>query len=262
MPATLELRGFGHCADSSEREFSSISSLLVDYRTSQKELAKVYAIEPHDYSKRNLKRLTTDNIHLPISVSAKVEPKGLPGRLTVQAQTDQFYSQGSKSPTSKHKLQETVKTELTLILVNFVEAHPPSVVLWNRPNARTSIQLHGGSGHFYVDSSEIGKNINIEYNEDMLETSTKVVEIQPLRTGNFSLPVYDICIDSHPLEVPIKVTELSGISMDNAQFIELFSQVVRKVKLYDVDGQVFSLEDVGLENLQVTLSGQYFRVEK
>lgn len=50
--------------------------------------------------------------------------------------------------------------------------------------------------------------------------------------------------------------------MDNAQFIELYSQIARKIKLYDVDGQVFSLEDVGLTNLQVVLSGHYFHVEK
>jgi hypothetical protein len=53
MPAELELRGFGSCGvDSVEREFSSISSLLVDYKTPQTELAKVYAIEPADLDKR------------------------------------------------------------------------------------------------------------------------------------------------------------------------------------------------------------------
>lgn len=52
MPAELELRGFGLCGtDTAEREFSSISSLLVDYSTPQKELAKVYATEPLDIDK-------------------------------------------------------------------------------------------------------------------------------------------------------------------------------------------------------------------
>jgi hypothetical protein len=52
MPAELELRGFGFCgSDPTEREFSSISSLLVDYKTPQKELAKVYAIDSKEIDK-------------------------------------------------------------------------------------------------------------------------------------------------------------------------------------------------------------------
>ncbi|KAI6171607.1 Nuclear pore complex protein 12 [Aphelenchoides bicaudatus] len=247
-PADLELRGFGYCIDGQEREFASISSLLVDYKTSQKELAKVYATDSKDGDHSKLHAL--------------VEPKGLPGRLTIRAQSSQFYSQGSKSPKHKHNLPKPVATELTLLLVNFVESYPPNVVLWNRPNAHTTVQLRGGSGHFYVDMSESGKHMNVDYNEEAIGTATKTVEIRPLHTGSFVLPIYDICIDNHRLEIPIKITELSGIEMDNAQFIELFSQVARKIKLYDIDGEAFSLEDVGLTNLQVVLAGQYFQVAK
>jgi hypothetical protein len=50
--------------------------------------------------------------------------------------------------------------------------------------------------------------------------------------------------------------------MDNAQFIELASHIARKIKLYDVDGEAFSLEDVGLTNLQVVLANHYFQVDK
>lgn len=54
MPAELELRGFGVCSDTTEREFSSISSLLVEYKTPQTELAKVYAIDPIELDKCEL----------------------------------------------------------------------------------------------------------------------------------------------------------------------------------------------------------------
>lgn len=136
-------------------------------------------------------------------VSAQVETKGIPGRLLIKASTNQFYSQGSKSPTHKHKLPETVSTELTLSLVNFVEAYPNRVLLWNRPSAHAIIQLKGGSGHFYIDMSESGKNVNINYNDDG-SSGTKSVELKPFRTsGNFKLPIYDLCIQGHRLDVPV-----------------------------------------------------------
>jgi hypothetical protein len=136
-------------------------------------------------------------------VSAQVEPKGISGRLVIRASTNQFYSQGSKSPSHKHKLPETVSTELTLLLVNFVEAYPPRILLWNRPSAHTTIQLKGGSGHFYIDMSESGKNVNINYNDDG-SSGTKSVELKPIRTsGNFKLPIYDLCIQ-HRLDVPVR----------------------------------------------------------
>lgn len=141
-------------------------------------------------------------------VSAQVSPKGLPGRLTIQAQTTQFYSQGSKTPDHKHKLPSPVATELTLLLVNFVESYPSNVILWNRPNAHTAVQLRGGSGHFYVDMSESGKHMNVDYNEDVIGTATKTIEIRPLRTGSFVLPVFDLCIDGHRLDIPVSYSLL------------------------------------------------------
>lgn len=151
-------------------------------------------------------------ISIEIIVSAQIEPRGIPGRLLIEASSSQFYSQGSKSPTHKHKLPLTISTELTLMLVNFVEAYPPQVVLWNRPTARTTVQLRGGSGHFYVDAAESGKNVNIEYIDDgSIGTTTKTVELRPLRTGALTLPVFDLCIQGHQLNIPVSFLNVDGL---------------------------------------------------
>ncbi|CAD5234960.1 unnamed protein product [Bursaphelenchus xylophilus] len=245
-PSYLELSAFGHCSsqgeDAMERKFSSVSSLVVDFRVKQTSLASIDRFDKAEEQE---------------FIYAVIQPSGRAGVVDIQASTSQFDVKKSKKSIGK-----TLSSHLTLNLVDKAAATPTSIVLWNQKEARGVVTLVGGSGHFWIDYTVSGQYVNAHLLTNPKEPGQTQIQLSPIQEGLTKLVVHDLCIGGHEVKVDVKVTEISEIRIRGAEFVEVQKEVPLEVVVIDVEGQEFALEDIQEINLNLEYNNDLVSLDK
>uniref|UniRef100_A0A914WHM9 Nuclear pore membrane glycoprotein 210 n=1 Tax=Plectus sambesii TaxID=2011161 RepID=A0A914WHM9_9BILA len=223
-PSRLAMDGYGKCpaAGSEDRRFDSIDSLIFDWTTDDSTLLTVPG------GKRHLQ-------HTQNKFYETVTPKQKAGRVTVRAITHQYQDSHGKEQHLGH-----LDAQIDLNLINYAQAQPTAVSLFNHPKASATIQIARGSGHFHVNS-----------NSDVvsLVLNKAQIEVTPKRPGKLEVEVFDLCIANSKLTIPVKVADIDRIEVEGPDLVEVNGEINLSIRIVDSDGTQFSPESVALMNL-------------
>uniref|UniRef100_A0A6I8NHM7 Nucleoporin 210 like n=1 Tax=Ornithorhynchus anatinus TaxID=9258 RepID=A0A6I8NHM7_ORNAN len=199
--------------DRHRRKFDNFSSLLVDWRSSNRTLASFDPDEPMDVvakgdgtGQTRLHGLRLLRVHRLKGTLSRRGPAPTPPT-------------PAPSPQSVADLPASVTVEL--LLVEDVTVVPENAIIYNHPAVRETFDLVEGSGYFLV-------------------TSREEVVVVPIQTGLVTLEVYDLCLTFlGPARLQLRVANLHELVVDVIDKVEVGKSVPVRVRVLGRPQQPF-----------------------
>lgn len=207
--------------DSEGRVFDNATSLYLDWILSSKSLG-IVQFEGVVILEEKLE----NNYIIPLQHYQIVQPKNKTGTLTIDVVITNYRLQQLSllkiSPEQPvfwitndqgDKVKPTIKTSLTIVLVNGASVTPDRATVFNHPNNKVVLKVTQGSGFysFYQSSKEIAE---VKYKE-----STQTIEVFPMSDGLLQLTVIDLCLSYKSPIVEIQVFILFLLSSKNVNIL-------------------------------------------
>uniref|UniRef100_A0A6I8NB33 Nucleoporin 210 like n=1 Tax=Ornithorhynchus anatinus TaxID=9258 RepID=A0A6I8NB33_ORNAN len=203
--------------DRHRRKFDNFSSLLVDWRSSNRTLASFDPDEPMDVVAKG-------------DGTGQTRLHGAGGERRGPAPTPPT---PAPSPQSVADLPASVTVEL--LLVEDVTVVPENAIIYNHPAVRETFDLVEGSGYFLVTSRE--EVVAITYREP-----DSFIQVSPRRpeTGLVTLEVYDLCLTFlGPARLQLRVANLHELVVDVIDKVEVGKSVPVRVRVLGRPQQPF-----------------------
>ncbi|XP_039270727.2 nuclear pore membrane glycoprotein 210-like [Styela clava] len=153
------------------------------------------------------------------------------GEKALQLHIDRYEDFVKRDICSKYdcKVSPSVQASVALDIVNVITLSPQSIVMFNRPNFSSSIEIIGGSGYF---DHEIKTESNFGIAKDVVLTvhklpSDRKVILNPVSAGHASLEIFDLCIpkatktEGAKSRAGIVVSDLSSLFLEVSSPLEV-----------------------------------------
>uniref|UniRef100_A0A6I8N4G0 Nucleoporin 210 like n=1 Tax=Ornithorhynchus anatinus TaxID=9258 RepID=A0A6I8N4G0_ORNAN len=210
--------------DRHRRKFDNFSSLLVDWRSSNRTLASFDPDEPMDVvakgdgtGQTRLHGLRLLRVHR------------LKGTLSVRVVLRGYREDDAISSVADLPASVTVE----LLLVEDVTVVPENAIIYNHPAVRETFDLVEGSGYFLVTSRE--EVVAITYREP-----DSFIQVVPIQTGLVTLEVYDLCLTFlGPARLQLRVANLHELVVDVIDKVEVGKSVPVRVRVLGRPQQPF-----------------------
>ncbi|XP_077992157.1 nuclear pore membrane glycoprotein 210-like [Glandiceps talaboti] len=218
-----------YVADKNGHNFDNFTSLTITWDSSDKYLATfvnhVTTLTDVDGDYPGSKKLKAFQTTVLMSqlglVSVTASIRGYDTKL-LKAQ------QISQSP----NISPVISTSLELLLVNSAVITPDTVSVFNHPSSKVSLTVKGGSGHYWVQTSD--RNLaKVSYQD-----KKKQIEVIPQLDGSLVITTYDLCLDS-PTHATANVY-ISGVNLIEVRVVdkvEIGHDIQAKVRVLDSSGK-------------------------
>lgn len=140
--------------------------------------------------------------------------------------------------------QPKISSTIGLFLVDDTVVSPNMTIIFNQPNVKKEVAVMHGSG--YIELSLSNDEIaTVNYIE-----GTRVIEIVPIKSGELTIQVIDLCLVANPIFIYVKVVSLGKIDVETAGKVEINHCIQVIAKLYDETEQLLDVHDMGVIDLR------------
>ncbi|KAJ8925773.1 hypothetical protein NQ315_009621 [Exocentrus adspersus] len=202
------------------------------------------------------KNITIGSVSVCLKNYQSIQPRIEVGDLTVNASITGYKSNVLKafgitpesppfrSEEDKNAELPPIVATLALFLVNSTVISPSMVTVFNHPGYKQVVSVKQGSGYFdlALSAEDIAQVTYLE--------STKEIEIIPIRSGELTVQVIDLCIASKPTTLSINVVSVGLIRVDMADKVEIGKCISCIVRLFDENDNLMIIPDPDLFDLR------------
>uniref|UniRef100_UPI00398F7D21 nuclear pore membrane glycoprotein 210-like isoform X1 n=2 Tax=Pristiophorus japonicus TaxID=55135 RepID=UPI00398F7D21 len=223
----LELTAY----DQYGRKFDNITSLLINWKSSNSSLASFHPAIPMEMILRDdgsgQKRL---HGHRMVLVYKRKGTVSISVYLIAYRKTDAYKKQ---SPVPD-VLFSPITATIELLLVDDVSLVPKNLTVYNHPDIVEVMYLIEGSGYFFVNTTDT-EILTSTYLE-----AKNYVQVRPLQPGIVTMKAYDLCLTCKgPARVEIHVSDILDFELDLIHKIEIRKSVAINVRVLDFSKQPF-----------------------
>nr|XP_006822310.1 PREDICTED: nuclear pore membrane glycoprotein 210-like [Saccoglossus kowalevskii] len=212
-------------ADNNGHNFDNFSSLIVTWETSDKSLAGF--VDP-------VTLVTDEDGDYPGSKSLRaVQNAVLTAKLGLVSVTATIVGYDTKLLRARSinlapKIIPTISKSLELILVKDALITPSTISIFNHPSSMVSLIVSGGSGYFYIESSQ--QNIaQIKYLE-----KKKEIQVTPQFDGSVVITANDLCLYSPTHAVShVYISGVNLIEVRVVDKVEINKDITASVRVLD-----------------------------
>ncbi|XP_028139589.1 nuclear pore membrane glycoprotein 210 [Diabrotica virgifera virgifera] len=133
---------------------------------------------------------------------------------------------------------------LRLYLVQDAVISPNYINIFNHPGNKVTVSVEQGSGFF-----EMAMNTNDIVTAHYSETD-RTIEITPIRSGEVTVQVIDLCLVSRPTYLAVNVISVGIIRIEMIDKVEIRKCINTIVRLYDENDNLMDLSDNNIVNLR------------
>ncbi|XP_023018857.2 nucleoporin 210 [Leptinotarsa decemlineata] len=137
-----------------------------------------------------------------------------------------------------------ITATLSLFLVEDTIVSPNLVTIFNHPGNRVTVPVKQGSGYFEMALSSDDIAL-IKYSE-----STKEIEISPLKSGELTIQLIDLCLVSRPATLIVNVVSVGIVRVEMPDKVEVGKCIPAIVRLYDENDNLMDSPEYGMIDLQ------------
>ncbi|ESO84308.1 hypothetical protein LOTGIDRAFT_236288 [Lottia gigantea] len=229
--------------DSSGRKFDNFSSLAIEWKLSDNQLAEL-----EDTTDLTVD-ITTDNDGKKlVKAFQTVHPFGVEGSVVVTATIVSYKSSYFKIACSSlsEVVHPTISKSLELLLRQEAVIEPSRISVFNHPSNKVTIEVQKGSGYFHLDDVETD-TMSIKY-----DAKQKAVLVNPIKDGSKSITVYDLCLEvtDHP-SATVHVSGVGGVDVIILDKVEVGKELKAKVQVLDIHGNPLLSSFFSLMNLKL-----------
>lgn len=111
---------------------------------------------------------------------------------------------------------QTIIASLSLFLVDEIVVSPNSLSIFNHPGNKEMVTVKQGSGYFDIalSATDIA---NIKYIE-----SSKEIEVTPLKSGELTVQVMDLCLVTKPATLMVTVVSVGIIRVEMTDKVRIY----------------------------------------
>lgn len=237
--------------DDCGNKFLNISSLNFEWLASPSSSA--------DFLSKNSifpKNITIGNIPISLKNYQSLQPNIEIGALNVNATITGYKSNvlkayGITPESPPFKTEEDLDTELApltasleLYLVDNTIISPNMVTLFNHPGNKQIVSVKQGSGYFELALSA-DDIASVKY-----MGSSKEIEIIPIKSGELTVQVIDLCLVSRPATLVVNVVSVGIIRVEMADKVEIGKCIPCVVRLYDENDNLMVIPDPNMIDLR------------
>ncbi|XP_052035907.1 nuclear pore membrane glycoprotein 210-like [Apodemus sylvaticus] len=211
--SVLELAVF----DQHGRKFDNFSSLMLEWKSSNKTLA-------HFEDSKSVEMVARDDGSGQTRLHGHqiLEVHQIKGTVLIGVNFAGY--SGKKSPKGISNLPRSAAVEL--LLVEDVTVQPENATIYNHPEVKEIFNLVEGSGYFLINSSE-QDIVTITYME-----AESWVQLVPARPGFLTLKVYDLCLAYlGPAMAQVRVSDIQEVELDLIDKVEIGKTVLVAVRV-------------------------------
>ncbi|GAB1287765.1 Nuclear pore membrane glycoprotein 210-like [Apodemus speciosus] len=211
--SVLELAVF----DQHGRKFDNFSSLMLEWKSSNKTLA-------HFEDSKSVEMVARDDGSGQTRLHGHqiLEVHQIKGTVLIGVNFAGY--SGKKSPKGISNLPRSAAVEL--LLVEDVTVQPENATIYNHPDVKEIFNLVEGSGYFLINSSE-QDIVTITYME-----AESWVQLVPARPGFLTLKVYDLCLAYlGPAMAQVRVSDIQEVELDLIDKVEIGKTVLVAVRV-------------------------------
>lgn len=202
------------------------------------------------------KNITIGNVPISLKNYQVVQPNVQVGGLSVNVTVTGYKmgvmkSYGIVPEYPPFRSQEERKTDLPpvtasleLYLVDNTVLTPSMVTLFNHPGNRQTVSVQQGSGYFELALSA-DDIATVKYTE-----SSKEIEIIPIRSGELTVQVIDLCLVSRPATLVVNVVSVGIIRVEMADKVEIGKCLPCIVRLFDENDNLMIIPDPNMIDLR------------
>lgn len=137
-----------------------------------------------------------------------------------------------------------IAASLDLYLVNNTVISPNTVTLFNHPGNKQIVTVQQGSGYFELALSA-DDIATVKYTE-----SSKEIDIIPIRSGELTVQVIDLCLVSRPATLVVNVVSVGIIRVEMTDKVEITKCIPCIVRLYDENDNLMVIPDPNMIDLR------------
>lgn len=220
------------------RKFDNISSLQLEWNLSHQSLARLF-----DSNSLKFSTIKEEDVIFPFRFYQIIKPKGRTGVLDIKAKIIGYNKRHSDNldiifecpafpEKSKRGRLETpdISVALNIILVNDTVVIPNITEIYNHENTVEFVKVAQGSGFydFILSSQDV---VNLKYQEE-----TRTIELRPVSIGKVTVSLIDLCLETQPAVLEVKVFSIGSVKLDVAEKVEKGKSIPAVVCLYDESG--------------------------
>ncbi|XP_057657575.1 nuclear pore membrane glycoprotein 210 [Diorhabda carinulata] len=133
---------------------------------------------------------------------------------------------------------------LSLYLVEDAVISPNILTVFNHPGNKITVPVKQGSGFFELAVSADDVAV-VKYLE-----SSKEIEITPLKSGEMTVQVIDLCLVSRPAHLIVNVVSVGIIRVEMVDKVEIAKCISVIVRLYDENDNLMNIPDPNMIDLR------------
>ncbi|CAG9763709.1 unnamed protein product [Ceutorhynchus assimilis] len=147
-------------------------------------------------------------------------------------------------PEDKDSELQPIKSSLALYLVDDSRLSETSISLFNHPGNKKTVGVLQGSGFFEIALSA-DDIVDVTYLE-----GTKELEITPLKSGEVTIQLLDLCLMSKPASMRVMVNSVGIIRVEMPGKVEISKCIPCIVKLYDENDNLMDIPELNMVDLR------------
>lgn len=204
------------------RKFDNITSLKFEWYLTPTIMGTVKS-----YGHVIPKNFTYENVILPDGFYQGIIPQAQAGTVEVVAKIVSYIPEILLENNIRMKSLEVTKTKISLYLVDDTIISPNFTSLYNHPENKFYVAVKQGSGFFDLKLSS--NNIaDVKYID-----SKKQIEIVPVSNGELRIHVIDLCLNSKPATLIVKVVSIAHIQVIVPDKVQVGKSVKAIIKFFD-----------------------------
>ncbi|CAH1116509.1 unnamed protein product [Phaedon cochleariae] len=213
------------------------------------------------------KNLTVGDVPVGHRFTQVVEPSLDKGSLVINVTVKGYKERLLKSYYIVHEQPEFMSEEdhdelppisasLSLYLVEDTIISPNLVTIFNHPGNKISVPVKQGSGYFEIALSADEVAL-IKY----IETSHEI-EIIPVRSGELTVQLIDLCLVSRPATLIINVVSVGIIRVEMPDKVEIGKCIPAIVRLYDENDNLMDIPEPGMIDLRPEMENKIGNIQR
>ncbi|ERL89556.1 hypothetical protein D910_06921, partial [Dendroctonus ponderosae] len=137
-----------------------------------------------------------------------------------------------------------IKATLALYLVEDTALGESSLTLFNHPGNKKIVNVLQGSGFFEIALSA-DDIVDVTYMEN-----DKQLEIAPLKSGEVTIQLLDLCLMSKPASLRVTVVSVGIIRVEMPDKVEITKCIPCNVRLYDENDNLMDIPELNMVDLR------------
>ncbi|KAJ8985935.1 hypothetical protein NQ317_010692 [Molorchus minor] len=149
-----------------------------------------------------------------------------------------------------------IRATLALYLVDNTVITPNVLTIFNHPGNKEIVSVRQGSGYFELALSS-DDLATVRYTE-----SSKEIEIAPLKSGELTVQVVDLCLLSRPATLLISIVSVGIIRVEMPDKVEIGRCIPAVVRLYDENDNLMSIPDPSMIDLRPEFENKIANIQR